>query len=140
MKIFSKETVDAQLKRILTKALEEHLIDCKPVFANFMVKNPGDNSQLIPHQDWNFVDETKYDSVTVWCPLVAVNEVNGNLQVVPRSHRLNNLIRGRFFDAPFHHLFEEVVYDKLISLPLKAGEAIILNPESFMVHLPTGRN
>ncbi len=127
-----KESVDAELKKILVAALSKHLIDCSPVFANFMVKMPGDNSQLIPHQDWSFVDETKYDSVTVWCPLVNVNETNGNLQVIPCSHRLKNLVRGRFFDAPFQHLLNDVIVSNLKSLPLRAGEAIILN--SRLIH------
>ena len=64
--VLYKESVDAALKKILVAALEKYLLDCKPVFANFMVKQTGDNSHLIPHQDWSFVDETKYDSVTVW--------------------------------------------------------------------------
>ncbi|HXH19738.1 MAG TPA: phytanoyl-CoA dioxygenase family protein, partial [Chitinophagales bacterium] len=127
-----RESVDAELKRILSSALNKYLLDCKPVFANFMVKHPGDQSQLIPHQDWSFVDETRYDSVTVWCPLVDVNDFNGNLQVVPRSHRLKNLVRGRFFDAPFQNLFDKVIYHRLRSLPMKAGEALILN--SRLIH------
>lgn len=130
--VLYRESVDAAIKKVLTKALEKYLLDCQPVFANFMVKNPGDNSQLIPHQDWNFVDEAKYDSVTVWCPLVDVNEENGNLQVIPRSHKLNNFIRGRFFDAPFPQMNNELIDSRLKSLPMKAGEALILN--SRLIH------
>lgn len=127
-----RESVDADIKKILTPALNAYLNDCKPVFANFMVKQPGENSSLIPHQDWNFVDETKYDSATVWCPLVDVDAVNGNLQVVPRSHRLENLIRGRFFDAPFAKLKAEDIAAMLKNLPMKAGEALIMN--SRLIH------
>lgn len=124
--------IDAELKKILVAALSRYLLDCQPVFANFMVKHPGDSSQLIPHQDWNFVDETRYDSVTVWCPLIDVNENNGNLQVVPGSHRLKNFIRGRFFDAPFQSLLDDVIKSKLQNMPMKAGEALILN--SRLIH------
>jgi hypothetical protein len=127
-----RKKIDANLKRILMPPLSKHLDDIKAVFTNFMVKNSGENTALVLHQDWSFVDEPEFDSATIWCPLVDVNRLNGTLQVIPRSHLLENYVRGRFFDAPFRQVDEATLQKQLIDVPLKAGEALIIN--SRLIH------
>ncbi|MCX6200570.1 MAG: phytanoyl-CoA dioxygenase family protein [Bacteroidetes bacterium] len=127
-----RQTVNDTVNRILFPALQKKLLAIQPVFANFMVKGSGDNSALIPHQDWSFVEEPKHDSATVWCPLIDVNKTNGNLQVIPGSHLLNNYVRPRFADAPFREIEKAELKKLLVDIPMKAGEAIILN--SRMIH------
>ncbi len=127
-----RQTVNYTVNGILFPALQKKLLAIQPVFANFMVKESGDNSALIPHQDWSFVEEPKHDSATVWCPLIDVNKTNGNLQVIPGSHLLNNYERARFADAPFREIEKTELKELLVDIPIKAGEAIILN--SRMIH------
>jgi len=125
-----RKAVDEGIKNILFPALQHHLRDIQPVFANFMVKANGESSSLLPHQDWSFVDEPEHDSVTVWVPLVDVNHQNGNLQVVPGSHNtLQNFIRPRFGDAPFSRA---EAAKQLVDIPMKAGEALLVN--SRLIH------
>ena len=125
-----RKKADQGIKKILIPALKTYLKDIQPVFANLMVKASGEDSSLLPHQDWSFVDEPEFDSATVWIPLVDVSHVNGNLQVVPGSHlRYKSYLRPRFGDAPFNR--EEEAFN-LIDVPMKAGHALVLN--SRLIH------
>jgi hypothetical protein len=125
-----RKKADQGIKEILIPALKNYLKIIQPVFANLMVKASGEDSSLLPHQDWCFVDEPEYDSATVWVPLIDVNRKNGNLQVIPRSHfEFKNFIRPRFGDAPFNREEES---KRLVDINMKAGEALILN--SRLIH------
>ena len=94
------------------------------ILGNYLVKKPQENTFIPIHQDWSFVDESKYYSLSIWCPLVDVDESNGCLQVVPSSHRLSKNIRpAPKYPDSFQNV-REYLPDYLISLPLKAGEAI----------------
>ena len=53
-----------------------------------LVKWPGQDGAMGTHQDWTFVDERRFRSVTVWCPLVDVEQRNGALELLPGSHRI----------------------------------------------------
>jgi hypothetical protein len=86
----------------------------------------------VPHQDWSFVEEPLFDSATIWCPLVDVDRRNGNLQVIPRSHLIDHYIRARFMNKPFDAIDPEQMSAMLIDIPMKAGEAIMLN--SRLIH------
>jgi ectoine hydroxylase-related dioxygenase (phytanoyl-CoA dioxygenase family) len=127
---FHRKSVDEGIKAIMFPALQQHLHDIQPVFANFMVKQSAEFSDLLPHQDWSFVNEPLYDSVTAWLPLIDVSNMNGNLQVVPGSHMSsNNFIRPRFGDFPFDR---EKVKALLIDVPMISGEVLLLN--SRLIH------
>jgi hypothetical protein len=122
-----KETVDAGIKNILEPALARILNNFQSVFANFMVKLSGENSQLQPHQDWSFVDESKYDSITVWIPLSAVDKMNGALEVFPQSHKHNNFIRPRFQNSPFNDKISLIQDKFMLSIPMQVGEVLFVN-------------
>lgn len=125
-----RKQVDDGLKSILFPALKKILANIQPVFSNFMVKAAGENSALNPHQDWSFVDEPQYESVNAWVPLIDVDPHNGNLQVVPGSHRdFQNYIRPRF---AFHPIDRIQISERLVDIPMKAGEAVILS--SRLIH------
>ena len=120
-----RRIVDQAIKEVLFPSLGAYFTDIKPVFANFMVKYPGTNSSLLPHQDWSFVDEPQFESYTIWVPLVNVGRQNGNLQIIPGSHnRFKNFNRARFEDAPFDR---EMEAKEMVDIPMNAGEALILN-------------
>ncbi len=51
------------------------------------------------HQNWTFVDEDKFTSVSVWVPLCDVSRFNGTLEVVPKTH--NTLTKYRSPSIPW---------------------------------------
>jgi hypothetical protein len=94
------------------------------ILGNYLIKKPQDNTLIPIHQDWTFVDEQQYYSLSIWCPLDDVNPKNGNLQVVPRTHRMSANLRP---SPSYPNAFEEVMdlaRENLKDIPMKAGEAI----------------
>lgn len=135
-----KEKVGKGLKEIIEPALALHLQDYKSVFANFMVKKAGENSQLHPHQDWSFTDEAQHFSITAWIPLIDVDKKNGALQVLPKSHLLNNYPRARFANAPFADKIEYISHNLMKSVSMKAGEVLMINSRTIHASPPNLSN
>jgi hypothetical protein len=122
-----KKQVFTQLSAMFQPKLDVFLSDYEPLVINFVNKEPGLGEVPI-HQNWNFVDETKYVSVSVWAPLVDVEEVNGTLEMIDGTHRtFRHILRSPsipwFFTGYEKHLIEN--YCKPIEV--KAGEALIFD-------------
>ena len=96
--------------------------------AALMIKFPGDDSGFITHQDWSLVDETRFRSVNVWCPLVETGAENGGLRMLPGSHRLLGAVRPS--PAPpssYQHPGWAVDHSSLRLLEVAAGQAVIFD-------------
>lgn len=95
------------------------------LFGCYTIKEQGEGSEWGVHQDWSFVDESRFHSVGVWCPLIDVHPSNGCLGVVRGSHKFLPNIRGTKTMteyAPVAGLIREKYLDYY---PMKAGEAAI---------------
>lgn len=103
--------------------IDKHFCEYSLVGGVFLVKGIGENSASKMHQDWNMVDETKYHSMGVWCPLIDVDEFNGCIHVIPGSHQWFKSIRSHSMPSVIFE-FEEV-NDFLLPVPLKKGDAVI---------------
>jgi ectoine hydroxylase-related dioxygenase (phytanoyl-CoA dioxygenase family) len=121
-----KDMLDLLIQNTLDKSLKEILHPHQSLGSCYLSKAPGKKSEMPIHQDWTVVDETKYDSVTIWIPLQDVDAENGALQVVPGSHRFSNILRSPFFKNSLNEI-EETLRSDLKNMPLKAGEAIIFS-------------
>jgi hypothetical protein len=88
------------------------------------------------HQDWTFVDESRYQAIAIWCPLVEVSAENGCLRVVPGSHRLNNHPRGFQESFPYTDLLPCIERYYLVDVPMKAGQAFVYTQTLFHSSLP----
>lgn len=110
-------------------AVDRLLADYRLCLGNFAVKRGGDAESAVPmHQDWSFVDESDCVTTPIWCPLVDVDQQNGCLAVIPRSHRLLENIRpnGRMNENVnlFDHVQSEL-NERIVEIPMKAGRAIV---------------
>ncbi len=102
----------------------EYFENYQIILGNYLVKKPQQNTLIPMHQDWTFVDEENYFSMSIWCPLIDVDKNNGCLQVVPRSHRISkNLRPAPRYPNSFINVHHELS-DYSVNLPMKAGEAI----------------
>lgn len=92
--------------------------------ASFLVKGVGPNSASTLHQDWNNVEEDRSISLSIWCPLVDVGPDNGQLVVLPGSHRLRHSIRS--LDTSSLYIdFGDDVDRRLVEVPARAGDAVL---------------
>lgn len=121
--------VGESIKRILQPKTDELLENCKVFTASYVIKEPGLQNIVPPHQDWSFVDEKEFCSATVWTTLVDVNEQNGALGVIKGSHRIFDHPRSSpspQSKSPLsEHIFTLFPFVEIIDM--KAGECLIFD-------------
>ena len=120
-----KKTVSENLTRIFSRPSESYFENYRRLNNVFIVKKNGRETTFKVHQDWNVVDETKYQSVNVWVPLHDVDEKSGALWVLKGSHTLDRKIRGAGYLFPDYSKFTTELEKVAVSVTLKAGEAIV---------------
>jgi len=110
--------------------LERLLVDYEPFLANYITKQPGEGSELSLHQDWNFVDEAKYQCAFVWVPMVDVSRAldNGPVYMIPGCHLLDTLRGGGRLVPMWPGLGAKLEDAGLPSTDVRAGEAIVWDP------------
>jgi len=106
--------------------VNEVLDDYVPLIINIFDKVPG-TGEVPVHQNWTFVDEAKYTSVSVWIPLVDVSRKNGTLEVVKGSHRILTPFRGPSIPWVFNDLFDQLREKYLEPLTFSAGTAGVID-------------
>lgn len=121
--------ISNSIKKVMKSSAELVFENSKIFTASFVIKEPGLKYIVPPHQDWTFVDENEYNSMTVWVPLIDVNEDNGALSVIPGSHKLFHHHRSSpspQSKSPLaDHIFTLFPFVKVIDM--KAGEALVFD-------------
>ncbi|HEX9985823.1 MAG TPA: phytanoyl-CoA dioxygenase family protein [Thermoanaerobaculia bacterium] len=136
-----RSAVDRELKAVLKPRLDALFNGYRHSLSNFAVKEPvttkpGDlTGQVMIHQDIAFVDESRYQSLGVWCPLVDADTTNGCLYVLPGSHRFNTGPRGP--GTPYQYrALDADIERRLRAEPMKAGSAMIFCQKLFHASPP----
>lgn len=121
-----REKVNHSIAEICKTQIDALFENYKLLFSSFIVKAPGENSRLIMHQDMTLLDEKQYSGINIWCPMVDLNERNGAIEVLPKSHRFFETYRGSSIPDIYDDVKAEV---ESLMQPcyLKAGEAIIFD-------------
>ena len=98
--------------------------------GTFLLKVPKISTRLALHQDWSVVDEDRYQSLFVWCPLVDTGPENGGLFVLPGSHRyFHNYRSGSMQSLRIQP--EGAIKAHTVDLPLPAGRAVAYSDRLF---------
>jgi hypothetical protein len=119
------------ISRVLERRLGSLVRDVK-LFTQFVVKqanHPGTECGM--HQDWSVTDESMHPGVSIWIPLVDVDASNGQLSVVPGSHRLAWPVRpnfpGQYYYSRTETLYETFGAKYVRELPMRAGTALLFD-------------
>ncbi|MCU1499830.1 MAG: hypothetical protein JWM47_3783 [Acidimicrobiales bacterium] len=122
----------ALMMDVLGPAVDTVFVDHQAFLSTFLCKWPGEDSELEPHQDWMYVDESSGErTFAAFVALNAIDGHNGQLRMLRASHRLDPMARGTDLRAPWlAHL--EVIERRFESLPLQVGQCAVWN--SAMVH------
>ncbi len=122
----TNKKVQAEVKEVFEPAYKKFLKNYKSLSESFLTKVPGAVGSLMLHQDWNYVNETNFNSATIWCPLVDVTIENGAMFVIKRSHKFFKLIRSATF--PTARISGDGKLKQAITpVSLKAGQALIFH-------------
>lgn len=122
-----KHKVFDHISKIIQPKIDTLLNNYEPLIINFVQKEPGLGEVPI-HQNWNFVDEEKYVSISIWCPLVDVAEINGTLEVVDKTHKIfRNIIRSPSIPWFFTGYEKHIINKYCKPIEVKAGEVLIFD-------------
>lgn len=128
--------IHEELKKQLTPVFEEHFTDYNNGLNFFINKISGSDSAFSIHQDSSAIDEFKHSSLSVWIPLQDVDQSNGALWVVEKTHQLFSPYRSVSFSPPFSNI-KDTIKDYLKPVPLKLGQVLIF--DSRIIHT-SGKN
>ena len=106
--------------------LDSILVRYKPIIINLFNKQHG-TGEVPTHQNWTFVDEKEYTSVSVWCPMQDVSRKNGTLEIVPGTHKVICDYRGPSIPWVFDNLTDIMKEKYMVPLELKFGQIAILD-------------
>jgi ectoine hydroxylase-related dioxygenase (phytanoyl-CoA dioxygenase family) len=130
-KSFTK-AVHQEIVETFKEKTDELLNDYAPIMGNMVYKNPMETKDFSLHQDWRFSDETKHTSINIWCPLLDTNLENGTLHIINRSHLFQaETIRGANIGDASNKISGYIKEHFGTTLPLKVGQAIILNTQLY---------
>lgn len=124
-----KEKVMSEIRNVIGPKLDAFFQNHRVFTSSFVVKEHNPKGVVPPHQDWTFVDESKYHSMTVWTALVDTDIDNGCMGVINGSHKYWDYLRASpspQCKTPISdHMFTLFPYLQL--KPMKAGEALIFD-------------
>ena len=123
----SRDAIFQKICEVVRPYADKELNEYKPVLGVFTAKKPMERSEMLLHQDWSLVDETRYRSVSIWVALCDMDSINGNLQVAEYSHIYASQPRGMNMPIPFENIRGQIQKNHLTEVPLKKGDAIIFD-------------
>jgi hypothetical protein len=132
-----KEKIFSEIWDNLKEFIETILPDYEPLIINMFNKKPGGGEVPI-HQNWTFVDESKFTSVSVWIPLTKVNHKNGTLEVVKGTHKEISLHRSPTIPWVFKGFEEELKKEWMTPLNIEIGDIAIIDDS--IIHYSSNNN
>lgn len=127
-----RQIIDEDIKQVFAAKLNSTLKDYRLCSSGYAVKKASNATSELPiHQDWSFVDETRFESLGIWCPLTDVGKRNGCLRVVRGSHRLNTKPRGMTTPTAYRELFSSIDDAYFTYLEMRAGQALLFSQRLF---------
>jgi ectoine hydroxylase-related dioxygenase (phytanoyl-CoA dioxygenase family) len=121
-----KKSTSERIASIVGDKISRHFESYRLLGFSFLCKTPGEDSIMPIHQDWTIVDESKFDSITIWVPLVDVDDINGAMKVLPGSHKFSDALRSPTLNGVFQNIYPQIE-EKMEWLKIKAGEAVVFS-------------
>jgi hypothetical protein len=131
LSFFEKDTETKKRKfnavyHFVKPLLDKYLVNYSPIIVNLFNKQHG-TGEVPVHQNWTFVDEKQYTSVSVWCPLQTVSRENGTLEIVPGTQKVISDYRGPSVPWVFDELNDIMRQKYMVPLNLKPGQVGIID-------------
>jgi|JI9StandDraft_1071089.scaffolds.fasta_scaffold48833_2 hypothetical protein len=121
-----KERTHATVRDLLWPRVSTVIDGFSPLLGVFMVKHPGPDTEVPPHQDWIVADESERQTMNAWVPLVDVTPEMGQMRVLPGSHRWLEGLRGSpTFPTQWEAVHRRVRDELMEPVEVPVGQALI---------------
>ncbi|MCS6819813.1 MAG: phytanoyl-CoA dioxygenase family protein [Chitinophagales bacterium] len=116
-------SVGKKILDIIHNDLNKYLTEYVSPTATFMVKHPLKKDDLPLHRDFSIMDEDEFSYINIWIPLVDTDRSNGQLFVLPKSHKYFTYPRP--FHTPWAYLnLDSMLRKYCIDIDAHAGDII----------------
>lgn len=123
-----RHEVYRELRPVLEPLVSPFLVDHEPYTASLLMKWPDPDSAFHTHQDWTMVDESRYRTINVWCPLTDTDARNGALRVLPGSHRVLRAVRcSPMPPTGCESPGWKVGWEEMEPVEMRAGQALVFD-------------
>lgn len=131
----SVETGNAELLIEIDQLLKETIMDqvkatfqnYQTLISNFLIKDSGDDTELMPHQDLTFVNEPDECSFNLWIPLQKTDRDSGQLRVLKGSHLISKTLRVvPEYPRPFLP-YLDTIRELFTNIETEIGECVVIN-------------
>lgn len=120
-----KRKICNEINQVVSANSEKYLNDYRYLLTSFMTKEKKAPKFDI-HQNWTFVDESKFTSLVIWIPLQDTNEVNGTMHFIPKSDQLDKGVRGNNITWKYESIKADLLQE-MVRVDMKAGDAVIFD-------------
>jgi ectoine hydroxylase-related dioxygenase (phytanoyl-CoA dioxygenase family) len=138
---FQRYCYSESLQIIAEQLLKTNLVLASPTQMNLRSDHPQEGRHLYPwHNDWSY-NFSSANSLVFWIPLQSVDEVNGALHIIPKSHTINPkiIVHEKFIkknqSASYFEIFEiNQILESLaeVRCPLRLGQGVVFH--SKLIH------
>jgi len=111
---------------VFSSHIKDVLADYKILSGNFIIKPPGKGG-FGPHQHFKQIEKIEDTTLTLWCPLVDVDETNGTIHVVEHSHRLVSNLLATDYQLFFKDFQDELIKRYSKPIRMKVGEVLFFD-------------
>ena len=118
---------DKFIKSVMFEEVDKHFYNYKTIAANYLIKQPGDQSELGPHQDLRFVDEEKFYSLNIWVATEPTNRTNGGLRFLKGSHLFFETIRPLPTYPWKYRDVSDIISRNFTDIQTDIGDCVVLN-------------
>lgn len=115
--------------KIVRPFLETSFKSFKSIVFSYIRKEAGYNSEFFLHQDWNYTNEKKHQSLTGWLALQDISIDTGGMFFLKPEFRVQTLRSGSYLSIRTPSSLVSNIRLKKVSL--KKGEVIFFQPSVF---------
>lgn len=120
-----KLRIKNELNRLLASAYNRIFKNYRAISHQFIVKRQGQDTTFPVHQDWSIVDENRFVSFNMWVPLQDVDQSNGAMWIIKKSHNIKRKIRGAGYLFPNYISILPDLRPYMTNYAMQAGEALL---------------
>lgn len=119
--------IDRHVKSVIMEQVEAIFQNYQTLISNYLIKDSGDKTELMPHQDLTFVNEPAECSFNLWIPLQKTDAKSGQLRVLKGSQHISKTLRVvPKYPRPFV-LFQDTIRELFTDIETDIGECVVIN-------------